>query len=488
MSISSFIKKYLDGKSLKARALSGGMWLGAGGGVEQGLRLLRNMILARILAPEAFGLMAIIIAVNSALEAFTQIGIKEAIIQNPKGEEKTYLNGAWWLSFSRSVGLFLIGVISAPLIANYYEINNHLTILQLSFLSILFNGAISAQAYIAIKRMEYKKWVWIANGGGICGIVTAISLSFFFENVWALVIGFITEAIARFILSFIICPFIPRLKFDRVHLKALFRYARGMFGLPILYLIFVQTDIFVIGKLFSKAELGLYSLAVSLAQIPSQLIMTLLNPILMPVFSDKQNDKAWINQALLKSTRVIALAGTPLAFFIAFYGHDLLSIIYGAQYVSVAIPFAILFASSLLRTCSTPIANVYLAVGRPDLHRLFTGIRAILIILFIYPAIKWLGLTGAAIAGFLSMFLSYFFQVWQIRNLTNLDVRQYGTIFLQALSISLLVGLFWLFTYKLLPSKPIINILQGLIGCLLCYGITIVFFKRKKVGEAFNLN
>ena len=221
MSISSFIKKYLDGKSLKARALSGGMWLGAGGGVEQGLRLLRNMILARILAPEAFGLMAIIIAVNSALEAFTQIGIKEAIIQNPKGEEKTYLNGAWWLSFSRSVGLFLIGVISAPLIANYYEINNHLTILQLSFLSILFNGAISAQAYIAIKRMEYKKWVWIANGGGICGIVTAISLSFFFENVWALVIGFITEAIARFILSFIICPFIPRLKFDRVHLKAL---------------------------------------------------------------------------------------------------------------------------------------------------------------------------------------------------------------------------------------------------------------------------
>ena len=481
MLISPFIKKYLDGKSLKARAVSGGIWLGVGSGIEQGLRLVRNMILARILAPDAFGLMAIILAVNAAFESFTQVGIKEAVIQNTEGEEDTYLNGAWWLSFGRSVGLFILGVISAPWISNFYGISNDVIILQISFLSILFNGAMSARAYLAVKRMEYGKWVIISSGGGICGIITAIVCSFLLRNVWALVVGFIVEAGARFLLSFLICPFIPKLKFKRKHLHELFKYARGIFGLPILYLIFMQTDIFVIGKLFSKADLGLYSLAASLAQVPTQLITTLLNPILLPVFANRQDDKVWINQALIKSTKFIALLWTPVAFFIFLYGQDILSVIYSKHYAVVAVPFAILFANALIRTCSAPITNVYFAIGRPDLQRFFTGIRAVLMVILIYPAIKLFGLTGAAAAGLIALIISYCFQVWQINGLTKLDQRQYSNIFLQAVGISLPVLVVWYYTYNLFSSRPLINILQGIMGSLLVYGILgTLFIKLRK--------
>jgi len=470
------IRKIFTNTSLKSRVLKGSFWLGLGGSFEYGLRFLRNIILARILAPDDFGLMAIILAVNAALESFTQIGIKEAIIQSPDGEEDSYLNGAWWLSFVRAIGLFAIAMLSVPFIASFYNVPQNTIMFRISFFTILFNGALSSRAYIAQKKMDYKPWVIISSGGGTIGILAAIGLSLWLNSVWALVIGYVLEAAAKCIISFIVCPFFPRLQFRKEHSHALITFSRGMFGLPILFFVFTQADIFVVGKLLSKKELGLYSMALSLAQLPMFLVSTIINPILMPMFSEKQNDKEWINQALIKSTRAIALIGTPIAVLIAFYGHDLLSISYGVQYSSVAIPFAVLFATNLIRTYSTPIANVYLAVGRPELHRLFTGIRAVLMVIFIYPAIKLFGLTGAAAAGFIALITSYCFQVWQIRGLTKLELRQYGGIFLQALGISLPVLLVWYYTYNLFSSRPLINILQGIIGSLLVYGILVTLF------------
>jgi O-antigen/teichoic acid export membrane protein len=81
--INNFINKYRFEKTLKARVARGGFWLGIGSSSEQFLRFLRNIILVRVLIPEAFGTMAIILAVNMFFEAFTEVGIKEAIIQNP---------------------------------------------------------------------------------------------------------------------------------------------------------------------------------------------------------------------------------------------------------------------------------------------------------------------------------------------------------------------------------------------------------------------
>jgi PST family polysaccharide transporter len=170
------------------------------------------MILARLLAPEAFGLMAIILAVNAALESFTQVGIKEAIIQYPNAENDTYLNGAWWFSFGRAIGLFILGVVGSIWIADFYNISKDLGILQLSFLAIVFNGALSARAYIALKKLEYKKWVLISHGGGICGIVTSVILSFISKMYW-LCCRFHRRSGWVRILSFIL-SFIPR-SFER---------------------------------------------------------------------------------------------------------------------------------------------------------------------------------------------------------------------------------------------------------------------------------
>ncbi|OGJ93162.1 MAG: hypothetical protein A2487_08940, partial [Candidatus Raymondbacteria bacterium RifOxyC12_full_50_8] len=391
------LQSLINGAGLKARMARGGLWMGGGNGVEHALRFVRNMVLTRILAPEALGLMAIISSVTAALEAFAELGIREAIVQNPAGDKDTYLNSAWFLSLIRAVGLLAVGMAISPYVITFYHIEYPVILVRIALLGILFNGLISARAYVALKKMDYKKWVFIYQGGGIIGTLTTIVLVFFIRNVWALVIGFVVEAAMRCLISYILCPYLPRLSFNAEHTKALKTFSLGMLGLPVFYFIFMQTDIFVLGRLCSKAELGVYSMAAVLAQAPALLISVFINPIMMPVFSEINGQYDRINRMLFQITRGLCYACFPALVFCALYAKDILSLVYGAPYGVVALPFALIFMSTILRTCSAPLTTLYFASGRPRLQRRFVIIRAALMVALIYPLTVALGLAGAAL-------------------------------------------------------------------------------------------
>jgi O-antigen/teichoic acid export membrane protein len=471
---------------LAGRAVRGAMILGMGSGAENLLRFVRNIILVRILAPEAFGAMAIVLSVSALLESFTEVGIKEAIIQNPKGEDRRFLNGAWWLSFARAAALFASAYIASPYLARFYEIPDLTNLMRVAFLTILFNGLISSRAYAAIKRMDFKRWITVFHGGGAVGILAAIGLSFIMRNVWALAIGFTVEAAARMILSYLICPFRPRLDFDRESMRALLRYSRGMIGLPILTFIFLRCDIFVIGKLCTIDQLGQYTMAVALARIPSQFVTSVASRLVMPMFSDIQGDKDRVNDLIETVTSKIVLFFFPLFFFVAFYGESVLRLVYVPRYSAVAVPFTIVFGAEVLRIGSVPIVAFYLGSGRPELHRLFTGVRAALMFVMIYPAVRFLGATGAALAVFGATMVGYVIQVGRIREITGLDLRKYAHLHVQALGISLCVVVCWMIV-QLHPAAPTsMQVAAGGLGMLLSYAFAFRQFLNSKKNTPAN--
>jgi lipopolysaccharide exporter len=479
--IKNNLSKLRFSKSLKVRAARGGLWLGAASGGENALRLVRNMILTRILAPEAFGIMAIVLALNAAFESFTGIGIKQAIIHNQRGHEPTYINAAWWLSFGRAIGLYAIGFITAPWIADFYGNQELVLLIRIAFLGIIFRGAMSSRAHVAIKDMRFKQWALINHGGGVIGIITAIILAFIIKNVWALVIGFTVESVARCLLSYIICYFRPGLNFEKRDWKALLKYAGGMFGLPILTFIFMRCDVFVIGKLCTSYDLGLYSMAVALAWVPLQLIGALFGEIAMPAFSEIQTEKGLLGNIITHSSTAMAFLGIPAFFLLMLYGKEILFIIFGDKYMAVSLPFAIIFLSALLRTISIPFATLFLAIGKPELHRLFTGVRAILILALIYPFVKFWGLPGAAMASLISMSVSFVLQIFRASTIVDLRLRQYTHIFGIALCISLPVIIVWLATYHTLSLSNTSSMLTGLFGCMVSYALALwIFLKSDK--------
>ena len=200
---------------LRAKAMRGGAWLGGGSVAEQAIRFARNMILTRLLAPSAFGAMAIVMSSSAIVAALTEVGVKQAVIQNPRGGEKAYLNAGWWMGLGRALSTYVIIFAMAPWVARFYGNADLSALLRVTLLGSLFDGAMSPRSILAQKEMKFGRWMAISNGGGICGVILTVVLSFVLRDVWALAIGFGSENAFRCLLSYILCPGLPSLGWER---------------------------------------------------------------------------------------------------------------------------------------------------------------------------------------------------------------------------------------------------------------------------------
>jgi PST family polysaccharide transporter len=269
------------------------------------------------------------------------------------------------------------------------------------------------------------------------------------RNVWALVICYVTEAAILCLASYLLVPFMPRFKVNREYLGELMKFSRGMFGLPIMAMAFFQADILVLSKVVSNEKLGLYSMVAALACLPIELFSQIINPVLLPSFAQKQDDKTRLCRNVLFITKWTAILGIPVIAFMACCAGGILLLIYGERYIAAAVPFGILSIMILSQTEGAVLFATYLAVGRPHLHRRFVILRLVIIAVLIYPAIIYLGLAGAAIAVVLSSLVAQVVQVFWCRRIIDLKfgdyIRSYIPGVLLALPVLTTAGLLRIF-------------------------------------------
>ena len=474
------IQEAISGESLKAKVFRGGAWMGAGTFSEQVVRFGRNMLLTRILAPEAFGTMAIVASAGTILHTLTDIGVKESIIQNPRGAENRYISGAWWLALGRSSFLYAMVFLFAPWIAAFYGNHEIAPLLRVAALTVVLDGALSSKAYIAIKQMNFAKWAAFQNGGGILGVLITVALSFYIRDVWALVLGTVSESLLRCLMSYALFPFLPSFSLDMHAVRDLLKFSKGLFGLAFLNLIFARTDVFVLAKLFSPAALGLYVVAINLVQTPAGFLMTLLGQTLLPTFSKVQSEPARENRILLRVSSALVLVGMPVFAFMWFCGRSLLTLLYGARYSTATTALILASAVALLNILNGQITTVFYARGVPQLHRRAVAATAVAMVALIWPCAKWLGPAGGQLAALMSIAVGYLFQIDRIRHLTGFDLAQYRKAFALAAGISFCaVGVYWGARPFSFLAGPMPNILLGALGCLLAYGVAGVILTRR---------
>jgi lipopolysaccharide exporter len=485
-----FVPKIVDilkGDNLKARCARGSIVLGIGAVAGRGSRFIRNMILARLLAPKDFGLMAIIMVVVTTFDMVTEVGVKQSVIQNKRGAEPDYLNVTWWFQLVRGLGLFFIAILAAPLISFFYEKPELLRLLQVAFLAILFRGLVSPQSYVLEKTFKFGKSVSLTQGSAVLGTLITVILAFMVRNVWAIIIGFVAESAILCLMSYIMVPFMPRFKIDKECLKELMKFARDMFGLPIMVLISCQADVLVLGKTVTGEQLGMYYLAMSLSYQLIDLFCRIISPVLLPAFAQKQDDKESLCRAIIDVTRESATFSIPAILLMTSCANGILLLAYGQKYTVVVVPFGILCMSILLHVPKNILGMMYLAIGKPQLQRRYAIILCTIIVTTIYPAIKLFGLTGAASVLLFANLITYCVQVFEAQHQIGLRFRPYASSWLPGIYISIVpllaVGILQLAGIK----SPIVRIIAGATGlfaAFLFYFILRFFHKNTKVNPS----
>lgn len=467
------------GDALRAKAMRGGVWLGSGSVAEQGARFVRNMILTRLLAPSAFGAMALVTSSSSIVGALTEIGAKQAVIQNPKGGEKEYLDAGWWLGIWRSIATYFIIFSMAPLVSHFYGMAELSPLLRVALLGGLFEGAMSPRSTLAQREMQFGRWMIISNGGAVCGVVLTVVLSFLVRDVWALAIGSASENLFRCILSYVLYPGFASLHWNAHARRDLYNFSKQAMGLSFLNLIFARTDIFVLGKLYSPTQLGVYSMGVALIATPATFVINMLAQALFPAFAKVQHDKERTNRILIEVSSWLILIGLPGAVVIYLCGSTVLSAVYGRSYAAAAAPLAIAAIVAFLNTLNASITCIFGAIGRPALHRRAVAASAIVMIVTIYPSCKLMGMVGGQVSALLAITVSFLLQVFRMRKLTSLNLARYGKAFLPATLTS--AGIF-LVGYGIrllgLAVNPAADIALVMAACLIAYGLSVPAFMR----------
>jgi len=412
----------LRGSSLKAKAARGSLVLAIGTFVERGMRLVRNMILARLLAPEDFGLMAIVLAVLVFLESLTDAGVYQAIIHSKKGADQKYLNVAWVVQLTRGLGLYIIAFLLAPSISHFYNNPELVALLRATFLFVVFSCFVNPGVYVLEKELQYTKLMFLMQGSTFLGTILTIGLALYSNSVWVLVIGRVAESVIRCICSFVFCSFRPRLHIDRKCLYELVAFSRGMLGLSFLTIITLHADVFVLGKYISTERLGMYALAISLSQQPALIVRQIIIRVLFPVFSIKQEDKQFLCKTVGKVIRATVIFGVPSTIFVALFSAPILTIIYGQKYALMANTFSILFCVMLFRLQGNILSKVYMAVGQPHMHRRFMVLLTILVGSLLVPGAILLGTVGVALVLFFSNFAAVCMQIIWLQKLLGREL------------------------------------------------------------------
>lgn len=440
---------HIRGTSVKARSARAVMALSVGTVAGRGTRFLKTVILAKfLLAPDQLGVMAIVMSFSMAFEALTEVGVKQSVIQNRHGADEEYLNAAWWVQVIRGVLLFAAASILAPWVASFYDSPDLSALLQVAFLAVVLRGVMSPRAYVLEREFKFGRAVLLTQGSAILGAAVAIGLAVVMRNVWALVIGFVAEMAILCVLSFIVVPFRPRLKIHKESLRELMKYAQRMLGLPVMTALSFQAPILILGKVVSEAELGLYGLAASLAYIPIDMYSRIVAPVLVPAFSERQDDKRALCRGIFHTTRWTTLFITPMVAFMACSASELLAVAYRAPYAAMAMVFAVLCLQIVIRSAALNLSGVYMATAQPHLQRRFAAVRAGLILVFMYPAAVRFGPFGVAVVIIISHLALLSLQVYEAGRVVSLELRPYLQSYLPgvvaALPVIVAFDLLWL--------------------------------------------
>lgn len=480
------------GQDLKARCARGSLSLSTGTIIAKVLALASKIVLTHLLAKNEIGLMVMIFSLLSFFETIIEVGVRKSVVQSKDGDTPEYLNMAWWFQGVRSLVMYLVAYIVSPWLSRFYfsdkieildiySVDELSVLLRVTFLYILFNGFTSPKMQILTREFRFFKKMILNQGTVAIGIIITIILAFAIRNVWAIVIGNLAGMFLLLVFSYIVCPFKPKFTLHKESLLSIFEYARGMAGLPILTYLAFNIDILVFGKVSGTAMVGMYGMAMVIANVPRDLFMKIISPVLLPAFAEKQENKESLCRGILALTKTIALLTLPGVALAAWCGKTILTIAYPPQYAQVSMVFGVLCCYIAVVIQTIPLAQVFYGIGKPGQQRLYVVFRTILMIALIYPAIKMFGLMGAAGTLLIVNTAGLILQVWLLNRDIDLKASRYMAAWLPGLAGAAIESGILLVITTCWPEKGYLHLGVGLVACLAMIAGAMFYQIRKGI-------
>ncbi len=369
--------------SLRSLAVRGSTWTLVEYGGSQVLRLATNIILTRLLVPEAFGLMLVVNAVIQGLDMFSDLGLGQSIIQHKRGENTSFLHTAWTMQVGRGVLLFVASLVIAQISTYVYDDMPELRyLIPACAIGTLINGFCSVNMILLNRRLQLFRLAAINLGVQITTLIFMIAWALVSPTVWALVSAHVVAGVARLVASHTICPG-PRARFhwDRAAAWSVFRFGRWIFLSTVFGFVAMRGDAFIFGLFETKTFLGIYAVAMFLNQGMVQALHTISSRVLFPVYSRlAESGPERLRHQMFRMRAVLMIVSVPSICFVVVFGGTIVSVLYDDRYLDAGWILQLLSVGAVASIIGSTIGPVLLAVGDSFRFMLLMALRTVVLL------------------------------------------------------------------------------------------------------------
>jgi O-antigen/teichoic acid export membrane protein len=470
--------------SLASRTGSALLWNGAGLAVTRLISLVRFVVLARLLTPEDFGLLAIAWVVIELLLTLTDTGMVTALVQRDRVDESQF-DTAWTVGIVRALVVAIVLVVGAPLIAQFFGEPRAASILPPLAAAPVLAALASIKIADLTRNLQFRKLTFIRVPEAAVEAVVSIALATLL-GIWALVVGVLVANLVRVALSYLVAPHRPRISFDQGAARSLFRFGRWLFAVGVLGLAGEALLRAVIARRLGTAELGIFYLAMRLVMLPLTSVESAVGSIGMPLHARLQADPARRTRALRTSLVGMLALLIPGYVLLIVLAPSLVNEVLGARWAGAELPIRVLAAGAAIRVIAAACEPMAVGIGRPQLAAALAAVRLVLVAGLGWALAGAAGLVGASVAWLITEVVVAIGWLLATRNMVVRPVTGLGTQVLAVLVAAAAAGLTALGLDRLLPGLPAVVVAASL-GLAVAGGLLWWLDRRLGTGLAQEL-
>ncbi len=340
------------------------------------LGLVVSIVLARLLAPEEFGQVAIITVFINLCQVFVDSGLNSALVQNKKADSVDY-STVFYISLAVAAIMSAALILTAPIIGEYYE--NDAIVLPLRVYSLsLFVSAFSAVQNAKLQReMKFRTVLYTSLSSTILSAAIGITLAALGAGIWALIVYYFAYTVFSSLAILIADRWVPTLEFSLSRAKELFSYGWKMLVSGLLCSLYADIRTLIIGKMFSEAQLGYYNRGQQFPTIISGTAETTINSVIFPAMSEKQDDRKEIKKLAKQTVALGCLIMMPVMVGMSIAAKNIILVLLTDKWLPAVMFMQIICMGSANIALVCAGLTAIKSVGRSDVYMRLELVRRI---------------------------------------------------------------------------------------------------------------
>lgn len=413
-----------DTKNLRAKTVAGLLWSFSELVLNQGIQLIIQIILARLLFPKDFGIIGMITIFISISNSIIDCGLSNALIRE-KEVSKVQYSTIFYFNLILSVSIYVVLYFAAPAIAYFFNEQKLVNILRILSITIIINALGIIQRTMLMRKIDFKSQTQISVMSSVISGVIGVTAALMNFGVYSLVIRSLAMSFLQSFLLFMYNRWIPDLAFDLKEFKKLFRFGWRILVSGLIDTIYVNMYYVVIGKVFTAESLGYYTNANKLKEAASQSITGAVQKVSFPVLSSINNDDSRLKSGYKKIIKNTAFIVFPVMIGLCAVGSPLIKVILGRKWIDSIFYFQILCFEAMLYPIHAINLNILQVKGRADLFLRLEIIKKVVGVSFIVIALYIKsGIEGLLICAVITSYIDYFINAYYSKELINYSIKE----------------------------------------------------------------